>query len=132
LLQEANIEVILADHSQLGFIPEGDWDALEVMRIPLTKISSFARNTGGTNTSVPLDTLVYPLTASSDAHYPEHIARRSFDLDFADAPMTGKDGIFNEEDSMNIETVRVALQRRPSVFLKNSLLFTACNCAILL
>ncbi|MCL2600863.1 MAG: histidinol-phosphatase, partial [Treponema sp.] len=29
----------------------------------------------------PLDTLGYPLITSSDAHYPEHIARRPFRLD---------------------------------------------------
>jgi hypothetical protein len=28
-----------------------------------------------------LDTLGYPLTTFSDAHYPEHIARRPFELD---------------------------------------------------
>lgn len=50
--------------SQLGFIPDGDWDALEVIRIPSSE-----------------NTLGYPLTTSSDAHYLEHIARRPFTLD---------------------------------------------------
>jgi hypothetical protein len=30
-----------------------------------------------------LDTLGYPLITSSDAHYPEHVGRRPFDLDVA-------------------------------------------------
>jgi hypothetical protein len=29
----------------------------------------------------PLDTLGYPLMTSSDAHFPEHVARRPFQLD---------------------------------------------------
>jgi len=55
--------------SQLGVLVEGPWTALECVRIP----PAF----GGQ----PLDTLGYPLTTSSDAHYPEHIARRPFQLD---------------------------------------------------
>jgi hypothetical protein len=55
--------------SQLGVVVEGPWTALECTRIP----SVF--------NGLPLDTLGYPLTTSSDAHYPEHIARRPFQLD---------------------------------------------------
>ncbi|MDR2901400.1 MAG: histidinol-phosphatase, partial [Treponema sp.] len=50
--------------SQLGVIVPGPWAALEVVRLPPS-----------------IDTLNYPLTTSSDAHYPEHVARRPFTLD---------------------------------------------------
>lgn len=50
--------------SQLGFIPDGPWAALECVRIPSAA-----------------DTRDYPLTTSSDAHYPEHVGRRPFELD---------------------------------------------------
>jgi hypothetical protein len=55
--------------SQLGVLVKGPWTALECVRIP----PSF--------NGLPLDTLGCPLTTSSDAHYPEHIARRPFQLD---------------------------------------------------
>lgn len=51
--------------SQLGFVVDGPWAALECVRLPPTGI----------------DTRAYPLTTSSDAHYPEHVARRPFELD---------------------------------------------------
>jgi hypothetical protein len=50
--------------SQLGVVVPGPWAAIECVRLPPT-----------------MDTLGYPLTTSSDAHYPEHVARRPFDLD---------------------------------------------------
>jgi hypothetical protein len=55
--------------SQLGVLVKGPWTALECVRIP----PAF--------NGQPLDTLGCPLTTSSDAHYPEHIARRPFLLD---------------------------------------------------
>jgi hypothetical protein len=55
--------------SQLGVVVNGPWTAIECVRIP----PSF--------NGLPLDTLGCPLTTSSDAHYPEHIARRPFQLD---------------------------------------------------
>jgi hypothetical protein len=55
--------------SQLGVIVDGPWAALECVRLP-----PFLNNR-------PLDTFAYPLITSSDAHYPEHIARRPFELD---------------------------------------------------
>jgi len=55
--------------SQLGVLVKGPWTALECVRIP----PAF--------NGQPLDTLGCPLTTSSDAHYPEHIARRPFHLD---------------------------------------------------
>jgi hypothetical protein len=55
--------------SQLGVIVPGPWAALECTRLPPAVNGS------------PLDTLGYRLTTSSDAHYPEHIARRPFELE---------------------------------------------------
>jgi PHP family Zn ribbon phosphoesterase len=55
--------------SQLGVIVEGPWSALECVRIP-----PFMNER-------PLYTIGYPLTTSSDAHYPEHVGRRPFQLD---------------------------------------------------
>jgi PHP family Zn ribbon phosphoesterase len=55
--------------SQLGVIVPGPWAALELTRLPPAVNGK------------PLDTLGYPLITSSDAHYPEHVARRPFELD---------------------------------------------------
>jgi PHP family Zn ribbon phosphoesterase len=55
--------------SQLGVVVDGPWAAVECVRIPPVIDNQ------------PLDTLGYPLITSSDAHYPEHIARRPFKLD---------------------------------------------------
>jgi hypothetical protein len=55
--------------SQLGVIVKGPWAALECIRIP----PSIDRK--------PLNTFGYPMTTSSDAHYPEHVGRRPFELD---------------------------------------------------
>ena len=57
--------------SQLGVVVDGPWAALECVRIPP------AIN------GLPLDTKDYPLTTSSDAHFPEHVARRPFNLDIS-------------------------------------------------
>lgn len=76
--------------SQFGEIIDGDWDALEVTRIPSSE-----------------NTLGYPLTTSSDAHYIEHIARRPFTLDIGDR------ALFDGSGAVDIEVVREALQLRP-------------------
>jgi PHP family Zn ribbon phosphoesterase len=57
--------------SQLGVVMDGPWAALECVRIPPAV------------NGLPLDTKSYPLTTSSDAHYPEHVARRPFQLDIS-------------------------------------------------
>jgi PHP family Zn ribbon phosphoesterase len=63
--------------SQLGIISEGPWAAIECVRLPpMIALSA-------TDTPRPLDTLGYPLTTSSDAHYPEHVGRRPFELDIS-------------------------------------------------
>ncbi len=76
--------------SQLGFIPEGPWAAIEVVRM-----------------DTDIDTLGYPLTISSDAHYTEHIARRTFGLDIAEMPL------YDSAGNVSIETVRAALRKSP-------------------
>jgi len=53
--------------SQLGFVSAGPWAALECVRLPPM-----------------IDTLGYPLITSSDAHYPEHVGRRAFELPLYD------------------------------------------------
>ena len=60
--------------SQLGVIVHGPWAALECTRLPAFM--------GAPAEGAPLlDTLGYHLITSSDAHYPEHVARRPFELD---------------------------------------------------
>lgn len=82
--------------SQLGFIIEGPWSALELVRMPdRTKLSH------------TIDTRGYPLITSSDAHFTEHIGRRAFDLDIEDTPLFGSDG------NVDMHTIKAALKRRP-------------------
>jgi 3',5'-nucleoside bisphosphate phosphatase len=88
--------------SQLGFIPDGPWAALEVTRMPTGDEPS-----GATHDARAVDTRGYPLITSSDAHYPEHVARRAFDLDLADAPLVDESG------NANLATIVAALERRP-------------------
>lgn len=83
--------------SQLGVIVQGPWAALECVRIP-----PFIDNQ-------PLDTLGYPLTISSDAHYPEYVARRTFDLEIS-AEELQPDGPGTEAD---MEALKLALEKRP-------------------
>jgi hypothetical protein len=65
--------------SQLGVVVPGPWAAVECVRIPPSTFGA----PGAAETGRPIDTLGYPLTTSSDAHYPEHVARRPFNLDIA-------------------------------------------------
>lgn len=88
--------------SQLGFIIPGKWDALEVMNIPPTYIKP-----NNTTESIALNTLGYPLTTSSDAHYLEDIATRPFSLDIK------TDSLLHADNSVNLQTVKAALLRRP-------------------
>jgi PHP family Zn ribbon phosphoesterase len=75
--------------SQLGTIVRGPWAALEVVRIP----------TG-------VDTLGFPLTTSSDAHYPEHVARRPFKLDVT------REELFPHQKEVDIAVLEKALSLR--------------------
>jgi hypothetical protein len=83
--------------SQLGVVVPGPWAAVECTRLPP------ALN------GVPLDTLGYPLTTSSDAHYREHVARRPFELDISPEELQpGGPGT-----SADMEAFRRALAKRP-------------------
>jgi hypothetical protein len=83
--------------SQLGVVVKGNWAAVECTRIP-----------PGLN-EAPLDTLDYPLITSSDAHYPEHVARRPFDLDITMEELA-PNGLTGGAD---MNALKQALQRRP-------------------
>jgi len=58
--------------SQLGQVASGPWEALECVNLPPLTVMS-----------TPLNTLGYPLITSSDAHYPQHIGRRVFELEIS-------------------------------------------------
>jgi 3',5'-nucleoside bisphosphate phosphatase len=83
--------------SQLGVIVNGPWSALECVRIPPVMNGS------------PLNTMGYPLTTSSDAHYPEHVGRRPFKLDVsAEELLSGGKG----EADMNVFKEALAKRQR--------------------
>jgi hypothetical protein len=67
--------------SQFGYIPDGPWDAIEMMRPP--KPGEHSRFGGFPDK---------PVTQSSDAHYIESIAARPFYLDIGGASITSPDG----------------------------------------
>ncbi len=71
--------------SQLGFLPEGPFSAVEAVR-PLS--GSAARG--------------YTVITGSDAHYPEHVARRPFGLELPDG--------WNSGTRVDLEAIRQALQ----------------------
>jgi len=82
--------------SQLGTLVDGPWAALECVRIPP------ALN------GLPLNTKSYPLTSSSDAHYPEHVARRPFNIDIsAEELQPGGPGT-----EISMEVFKTALARK--------------------
>lgn len=70
--------------AQLGFLPDGPYAAVEAVR-PLP--DGAARG--------------YTVITGSDAHHPEHIARRPFGLELADG--------WNARGMVNLEAVRAAL-----------------------
>ena len=57
--------------SQLDYVPKGNYDALEVTRIPVMVQNPLTKELE------PLDTYEYPLVMNSDAHYKEHVGRRT-------------------------------------------------------
>ncbi len=93
--------------SQLGFVIEGNWDALEAVRNPPSKMDYIDNK----QVLYPIETLGYPITHSSDAHYIRNIAQKTFDLDFADAPLHGKNAILNDDGTLNFTTLKQALNR---------------------
>jgi PHP family Zn ribbon phosphoesterase len=92
--------------SQLGVVVKGPWAAVECVRIPPKTFGA----PGEAGADTPIDTLGYPLTTSSDAHYPEHIARRPFELD-ATAEELQPGGPGTEAD---LEALKRALAKRPN------------------
>jgi hypothetical protein len=85
--------------SQFGVIIKGPWDAVECTRLPPKYNDE------------PLDTLRYPLITSSDAHHPEHVARRPFHLDTTMDELA-PNGLSGGAD-MNV--LRLALAKRPII-----------------
>ena len=85
--------------SQLGVMINGPWAAVECTRIP-PKVNE-----------KPLDTLGYPLTTSSDAHFPEHVGRRSFELDTCLEELA-PNGLSGEAD---MYVLKGALAKRPII-----------------
>jgi PHP family Zn ribbon phosphoesterase len=73
--------------SQLGHLVKGPWSAFECIRIPPVSYGSGAL----------LDTMGYPLIISSDAHYPDHVGRRVFNIDVREEELL-PDGIGTEAD----------------------------------
>jgi hypothetical protein len=78
--------------SQLGVVVPGPWAAIECVRLPPS-----------------VDTLGYPLTTSSDAHYPEHVARRPFQLDISPEELCPR----GPEAGADLAAFTQALEKRP-------------------
>jgi hypothetical protein len=70
--------------SQLGFLPDGPYSAVEAVR-PVSTGASRG----------------FTVITGSDAHYPEHIARRPFELELPDG--------WNSGGSVDLEAIRLAL-----------------------
>jgi hypothetical protein len=85
--------------SQLGAIVDGPWTAVECNRLP-PAVNGQA-----------LDTLGFPLTTSSDAHYPEHVARRPFELDISMEELA-PNGLSGGAD---MDALKRALAKRPII-----------------
>jgi hypothetical protein len=81
--------------SQLGVVVPGPWSALECTRLP--------------SVTAPLDTLGCHLITSSDAHYPEHVGRRPFELDTSMEELA-PNGLSGGAD---MEALKRALAKRP-------------------
>ena len=85
--------------SQLGVMIMGPWAAVECTRLPPMLNQE------------PLNTLGYPLMTSSDAHFPEHVARRPFELD-SSLDELAPNGLSGEAD---MEVLKRALAKRPII-----------------
>jgi len=73
--------------SQLGVVPDGNWDALECVRL----------------SDCPVLPRPYPVITGSDAHFIEHIGRRAFFIDTGILPLTDCTG------SVNLSALRAGL-----------------------
>ena len=105
--------------SQLGVVVKGPWAAVECTRLPpkrpgVNPQDAAPLDTGYLDTWY-LDTLGYPLTTSSDAHYPEHVARRPFELDLTLEELAPH-GLSGEAD---MDALVRALAKRPTFKLCN-------------
>ena len=78
--------------SQLGFVVDGPWAAVECVRLPPV-----------------VDTLRYPLITSSDAHYPEHVGRRPFVLETTPQELLPQ----GPAGDVDLDLLASALNRRP-------------------
>jgi len=87
--------------SQLGVIIKGPWAALESVRIP--PFSKF-----GDQNSPLLNTHNYPLITGSDAHYPEHIGRRPFELNIIKEELIPQ----GPDKDADIAALKAALEKR--------------------
>jgi hypothetical protein len=85
--------------SQLGVVVKGRWTALECTRLP-PMLNGQA-----------LDTLGYPSLTSSEAHYPEHVARRPFELDTSMEELA-PNGI---ESGADMNVLKRILAKRPTI-----------------
>jgi len=83
--------------SQLGIVIDGPWTAIECVRIPPSLNGS------------PLRTLGFPLFTSSDAHYPEHVGRRPFELE------TTVEELLAGGNEVNMDVFKLALGKRPKL-----------------
>jgi PHP family Zn ribbon phosphoesterase len=83
--------------SQLGVLVDGPWAALEFVRMPYAVDRS------------RMDTKSYPMITSSDAHYPEQIGSRSFELDISVEELL-PDGAGTD---VSMQAFRQALDKRP-------------------
>jgi len=90
--------------SQLGAIVDGPWAALECIRIPPLRNMGYSPQ----QDPQPLDTLGYPLISGSDAHYPEHVGRRPFELDAAEEELLPR----GPAGDVDIDALKRALGRR--------------------
>jgi len=90
--------------SQLGTIVEGPWAALECIRIPLVIGSPVSD-------IKPSKPLGYNLITSSDAHYPQHVGRRPFDLDISIEELA-PNGLSGGTD---LDALKRALAKRPII-----------------
>jgi hypothetical protein len=85
--------------SQLGVVVPGAWSALECVRLPQA----------GQPAAAKPDMLGYPLITSSDAHFPEHVARRPFLLDIT-LDELAPNGLTAPAD---MNALKAALAKRP-------------------
>ena len=86
-------------YSQLGAIITGPWAAMECTRLPPMANGQ------------SLDTLGYCLTTSSDAHFPEHVGRRPFELDI-NLEELAPSGLSGGAD---MDALKRALAKRPII-----------------